>query len=111
MELTKEQRVLQQVINEAWGNEAFKQELMKDPGKAIEQLTGEKLVVPEGKTMVVRDQTAENTIYINIPAEEGVEDVELNEEQLQAVSGGVYGDGCTRGLPKPFNPLKDITFQ
>ncbi|UZO82190.1 NHLP leader peptide family RiPP precursor [Aquimarina sp. ERC-38] len=90
MELTKEQELFQQIINEAWENEGFKAELLENPVQAIETLTGEKLNIPEGKTLVVRDQTDENTVYINIPAAMPVEDndVELNEEQLEAVAGG-----------------------
>ena len=87
MELTKEQEVLQQVINEAWENETFKAELMASPVAAIENLTGEKLDL-KGKELIVRDQTDESTIYINIPQEQSLEDIELNEEQLEAVAGG-----------------------
>jgi len=89
MELSKEQEVLQQIINEAWENETFKKELVADPVSAIEKLTGNKLNLPNGKQLVVRDQTDESTIYINIPAEKNLDDVELNEEQLEAVSGGL----------------------
>ena len=58
--------------------------------------------MPEGKTLVVRDQTSEETVYINIPAENAMEDVELNEEQLEAVAGG-------RNLPYFDKPFGDIT--
>ena len=91
MEMTPEQQLYQQVITEAWENETFKQELINDPVTAIEKLTGEKVQLPEGKTLVVRDQTDEATVYINIPAEPEATDVELNEDQLEAVSGGVIG--------------------
>ena len=66
MEFTREQEVLQQVINEAWENKAFKAELMANPVAAIENLTGEKLDL-KGKELIVRDQTDESTIYINSP--------------------------------------------
>ena len=89
MELTQEQQVLQQVINEAWENETFKQELLSNPIEAIEKLTGQKIQLPEGRELVVRDQTDADTVFINIPAEENLEDVELNEEQLEAVAGGI----------------------
>jgi len=36
----------------------------------------------------VRDQTDESTVYINIPTKPNTEDVELNEDQLEAVAGG-----------------------
>jgi len=106
MELTKQQEVLQQVINEAWENETFKAELLANPVAAIENLTGEKLDL-KGKQLIVRDQTDEKTIYINIPQQQNLEDVELNEEQLEAVAGGKslqevigYGD-----KPYPFFEL------
>ena len=88
MKLTREQKLFQEVVQEAWENESFKQELMNNPVVAIEKLTGEKLNIPEGKTLVIRDQTSEDTVYINIPAEPNMENVELNEEQLEAVAGG-----------------------
>lgn len=106
MEITKEQQVLQQVINEAWENEAFKAELMVSPLEAIEKLTGETLDL-QGKELIVRDQTDESIIYINIPAEHEV-NAELSEEQLDAVAGGVVGgDGDNqKGCTPVFNPFK-----
>jgi hypothetical protein len=88
METTNEQKVLQQIINEAWENEAFKTELISNPLKAIEKLTGHRLKLKENQSLEVRDQTDESTIYINIPARHNMEDVELNEEQLEAIAGG-----------------------
>ncbi|WBX76773.1 hypothetical protein PG911_00510 [Tenacibaculum ovolyticum] len=47
--------------------------------------------------MVVNDQTKDSEIHINIPVKPNLEDMELNEEQLEAVTGGadiyweVYG--------------------
>lgn len=37
----------------------------------------------------------------NVQAKPNTEDVELNEEQLEAVAGGISGEdgGCIRGLP------------
>ncbi len=88
MELTKEQEVFQTVIQKAWEDASFKQELVANPVAAIENLTGVKLNIEEGKTLVVRDQTNESKVYINIPAKQDIDDVELNEEQLEAVAGG-----------------------
>ena len=89
MEITKEQQLLQQVVTEAWENADFKKKLIADPVNAIEELTGEKLNIPEGKTFVVKDQTDETIVYINIPAKQDLENMELNEEQLEAVAGGI----------------------
>jgi len=90
MQLTKEQEVLKQIINEAWENEIFKQELIDNPVTTIEKLTGRKLDLPESKELVVRDQMDENSIYINIPPKQNLEDMELNEEQLDAAAGGSW---------------------
>jgi len=108
MELTKEQEVLQQVINEAWENEVFKKELMANPVKAIEKLTGEKLQLPEGKTLAVRDQTDEEAIYINIPPTAEV-DTELNEDELEKVAGGCQIGDCGEINPFKFPKKKNIT--
>lgn len=88
MELTKEQKLIQTIVQKAWEDEAFKQELIANPVKAIENLTGKSVNLPEGKTLVVRDQTEESIVYINIPVEPNMDDMELNEEQLEAVAGG-----------------------
>ena len=88
MESTEEQKVFKQIIVEAWENPHFKEELMNSPLEAIQQLTGKTLIIPEGKTFVVKDQSNESIIYFNIPAKPNMDDVELNEEQLDIVAGG-----------------------
>lgn len=111
MEFTQQEQLFQQVVTEAWENATFKAELMSNPLAAIEKLTGKKLALTKGKTLVVRDQTAENNVYINIPALPEV-DAELNEEELEKVAGGCqHGDsGMNTHFPftKPKNPLEDI---
>lgn len=113
MKLNQQQELFQKVINEAWENETFKKELLENPVAAIEKLTGKTLQIPEGKKFVVRDQTDNSKVYINIPANKKVEDAELSEEQLELVAGGVTGDGCVIGFPNPFDdifPLPSPTF-
>lgn len=89
MELSNKQQSLQAIINEAWSNEAFKKELINDPKKAIESFMGHSITIPEGKELVVKDQTDHSKIYINIPQEPSLENLELTEDQLEAVAGGV----------------------
>jgi len=108
MEFTKEQKFIQEIVQKAWEDAAFKEELVNNPVKAIEKLTGKKIELSEGKTLVVRDQTDELTVYINIPAEQNMEDVELNEEQLEIVAGGgtldpIFGPY----IPSPTFPYPD----
>ena len=83
MEPTKEQKLFQTVVQKAWENTTFKQELIANPITAIENLTGKRVKLPEGKTVVVRDQTDASVVYINIPAEPNMDDMELTEEQLE----------------------------
>lgn len=106
MELTREQQLFQNIISKAWEDETFKAALVANPVQAIETLTGEKVNLPEGKQLVVRDQTSEETIYINIPTEQKMDDVELNEDQLEAVAGGKLVSFTTFTLP-PIIPFGD----
>ena len=88
MELSREEKLFYDVIAKAQEDVAFKKELIANPVEAIEKLTGAKLNLAEGKTIVVRDQTDDSTVFVNIPSKKEVEDLELNEEQLEAVAGG-----------------------
>ncbi|UKB83916.1 NHLP leader peptide family RiPP precursor [Chryseobacterium sp. MEBOG06] len=110
MEFTQEQQMYAEIVQKAWNDAEFKKELMANPVAVIEEFTGKKVSLPEGKTIVVRDQSDESTMYINIPAKVQI-DAELNEEQLEAVAGGVWdptgtGGGCTGVFPFPgFPPI------
>lgn len=42
----------------------------------------------EGKKMVNNDQIDESTVSVNPSAEPNTEDMELNEDQLDIISGG-----------------------
>jgi hypothetical protein len=90
MEFSQEQKLYAEIVQKAWEDADFKNELVANPVGAIESLTGKKIDLPAGKTLVVRDQTDESTVYINIPAQPQM-DVELNEEQLEAAAGGMVG--------------------
>lgn len=85
----RKQEVIEVIISKAWEDINFRKELIADPVKAIEKLTGAKVVLPEGKSLVINDQTDKSKIYVNIPAEPEIENMELTEEQLEAVAGGV----------------------
>ena len=90
MEFSQEQKTYAEIVQKAWDDADFKKELTSNPVSAIEKLTGKKLDLPAGKTLVVRDQTDESTVYINIPSKPNMEDVELSEDQLEVVAGGTY---------------------
>lgn len=102
MEVSREQQLMQTIINNAWEDEAFKQELMNSPQEVIEKVLEQKINLSDGKQIQVVDQTDSNVIYINIPAEPNMENVELNEEQLEAVAGG------TSPFPFPSTNWQDL---
>jgi hypothetical protein len=101
MEFSQEQKTYAEIVQKAWDDADFKKELTANPVDAIEKLTGKKLDIPTGKKLVVRDQTDESTVYINIPAKMNLDNVELNEEQLEVVAGG----GEDIPLPKELTAL------
>lgn len=89
MELTKEHSILQKVISEAWANPSFKQALLDDPQAAIKRLTGEDIELPEGKRLQVFDQSDPDIVCLNIPPQPSLENLELTDEQLEMIAGGV----------------------
>nr|WP_315241486.1 NHLP leader peptide family RiPP precursor [uncultured Flavobacterium sp.] len=88
MEQKNEEEVLRLIISKAWEDINFRKSLVSDPIKAIENLTGAKIVLPEGKTLVINDQTDKSKVYVNIPSEPNIEDIELTEDQLEIIAGG-----------------------
>lgn len=95
MESRREQEVLQSVLSKAWEDQTFKKNLIEDPVNTIENFTGVKIVLPEGKTLIVIDQSDNSKVYMNIPAEPDLENMELTEDQLENIAGGgqnVMGD-------------------
>jgi len=89
MELTKEQKIAQHVITEAWNNPSFKKELIASPFEAIQKLTGETITLPDGvDKLVVVDQTDPSCSYFNIPGPPNLDDFELTDAQLEAIAGG-----------------------
>ena len=104
MELTKEQKVLQSVLSEAWNNPSFKQELIANPTDAINRLTGENFSLPEGKTLEVCDQSNSDKVYLNIPQQPDFDNVELTDDQLEEVAGGRIPAIYIKEISNPFNP-------
>lgn len=105
MELTREQKLFQTIIHKAWEDDGFKQSLIDNPINAIENLTGEAIKVPEGKTIIVRDQTDTSKIYLNIPAEPDMDDMELTEEQLEIIAGGGDPGVIIQTVTDPLNGI------
>lgn len=83
MENTK---AIQIIINKAWIDDNFRQDLVNNPKDIIVATTGE--FVPDEVKLVVADQTDPTIIYINIPPKPNFDNMELSEEQLEQVAGG-----------------------
>ncbi len=86
-EVTQSEKLFSNIVEKAWDDAQFKKELVANPVAAIEKLSGERLNL-EGKRIVVRDQSDASVTYINIPAMPEIDEIELTEEQLEAVAGG-----------------------
>ncbi len=97
----RKQEIIQTVISKAWEDSNFRKELIADPVTTIERLSGIKIVLPEGKTLVIADQTDKSKVYLTIPAEPEMENMELSEEQLESIAGGKepFLSSLIRSLP------------
>ncbi len=93
MKFTKEQQkgqeLHQTLVKKAWESTTFKEQLINNPEATIEEVTGVKSNTPSDVKIVVEDQTDSNIIYLNIPQKINLENIELTEEQLEMIAGGV----------------------
>lgn len=89
MEITQEQKLNAQVVQKAWEDTQFMEELISNPVEVMEKLTGQKVNLPTGQKLVVVDQSDESTVYLNIPRKVNLDALELTEEQLEMVAGGI----------------------
>lgn len=81
--------LMKALVERAWESANFKDQLVKNPTATIESFTGKKFTLPEEKNLIIEDQTDESLIYLNIPAEPNYNELELTEEQLEMIAGGV----------------------
>jgi len=81
--------LMKTLVEQAWESATFKEQLIKNPVSTIEQVTGKELTLNNDKRIVVEDQTDNSVIYFNIPAKVNIDELELTEEQLELVAGGI----------------------
>ncbi|WP_257669657.1 class IIb bacteriocin, lactobin A/cerein 7B family [Parapedobacter tibetensis] len=103
MNITLEQQekgaeLMKTLTQKAWESASFKEQLVKNPVAAIEEVTGKKLANFDDKRVVVEDQTDESVIYLNIPAKIDINELELTEEQLETIAGGVTPAAYVAGV-------------
>ncbi|RSK47559.1 NHLP leader peptide family RiPP precursor [Hymenobacter rigui] len=91
MELMNDPAFLQRLAKKVEEDAQFKKILLENPTAGLETFLGRRVILPEGMKIAIVDQTEPSTIFINLPSTQNTEDVELTEEQLDIVSGGVDG--------------------
>jgi len=84
-------QLIQKLITKSWEDPIFKKNLMSNPIKTIETLTGSKVKANGNMNIKVSDQTDQSIIFLNIPR--NISGEELFDEQLDQVVGGI-GDAC-----------------
>ncbi len=82
----KGQELLQTLITKAWEDANFKERLIANPKEEIERIIGKSL--SDDKDVLVVDQSNPDHVYINIPAKPDFDNLELTEDQLEAIAGG-----------------------
>ncbi|GAB1394981.1 hypothetical protein MASR1M60_31450 [Rhodocyclaceae bacterium] len=86
----------QQLIAKCWADEAFKQKLLADPAGTLK---AEGMAVPEGVTVRVVENTAQQFTLVIPPQPD-----ELSDEALDGVAGG-GGEGGFWGICGPIGPF------
>jgi nitrile hydratase len=78
--------VLENIIEAAWKDPAFKERLLKDPRAALKQMH---LDLPADLNVQVHEETAK-TVHLVLPQDPSR--TELSDEELEAVAGGGGSD-------------------
>jgi hypothetical protein len=89
MKLANEQQlnIINDLIIKSTNDSKFKEELINNPKKVIE--TSYQFKVYEEVKLIVEDQSDENIIFLNIPRIPNLTNMELTEEELEKVAGGI----------------------
>ena len=87
-EATGRQEMERRIVQRSIEDDAFRQRLIEDPKAALEQELGARL--PEEVRVVTVEET-QDTIYLVLPSTPmaGAEGVELSDQQLEEVAGGL----------------------
>jgi hypothetical protein len=79
---------MNKLIQETHKNVDFKNKLIANPHLALSGFTENELSHLKEKKIIVEDQSNSDFVYINIPAKPDLDNLELTDEQLEAVAGG-----------------------
>ena len=104
MKITLEQRketetILNSIYTKCWEDHEFKNNFVQNPKIVIEEQLGKKLTLSDCKNkIIVEDQSDKSIVYLNIPANEEINDIELTTEELELIAGGVVCGGACIGI-------------
>lgn len=95
MEILNDQQgesLIKNLLEKVWESPEFKEQLINNPSKTMGNFIGRELdcKLPNGKELVVVDQSDESKYYLNIPVNPRL-NFELSEQELDMVAGG----GCS----------------
>lgn len=82
------------VIEKLHQDPKLKDEFIASPINVFNRLTGKSLVLPEGFSLRIIDNTDPKILNLRIPP--NMDDVELDDEELEMVAGG-YASNTTTG--------------
>jgi hypothetical protein len=82
--------LVKNLIEKSWEDNSFKKRLIRNPITTIQGFTGISFEMTRNKNLIVEDQTNKSIIFLNIPRNPNVEEIELSDEQLEQVSGGEF---------------------
>ena len=82
------QDVISTALIKAWEDEQFKEQLIASPIETIERLTGERLSFKEKIRITAFETTNPESFELELPGYLASDDKELNEEELEMVTGG-----------------------
>ncbi len=90
MNIKKDKKSLvTRIINESKRDVRFKERLIETPYQTIKKVFGDYHQLRDRK-IVVEDQSDSKYIYINIPPKIDIDDLELSDDELEKVAGGVF---------------------
>ncbi|MCI4670065.1 MAG: NHLP leader peptide family RiPP precursor [Bacteroidia bacterium] len=88
MKLSKNQKIISQLLERVWEDDDFKERLIANPEEVIIETTGDMFDLPDGKELEIVDQTDPDKVYFNLSPKPDMDEIELTDEQLELIAGG-----------------------
>lgn len=96
--LQKGQKLIADLVTKCWEDEKFKNQLLNDSKKTVNEFTDNKFSLPENMVLKVEDQTNKNLIFLNIPKKPNFDSIQLSDEELESIAGGDFLLGVAGSL-------------